>query len=80
VVTLITRNYFWLSLIAAAIAFPVAWYFMHNWLNVFPYNVGLYIIPFTLSAFVIVLTATATASVHAARAALTSPAKTLKTE
>jgi putative ABC transport system permease protein len=50
VVTLITKNYLWLSLIAAVIAFPVAWYFMHNWLQVFPYNAGLSAIPFILSA------------------------------
>jgi putative ABC transport system permease protein len=37
VVTLITRNYLWLSLIAACIAFPVAWYFMSN-LKLFEYK------------------------------------------
>ena len=42
VVTLITRNYLWLSLIAACIAFPVAWYFMSNWLKLFQYKEGLY--------------------------------------
>jgi putative ABC transport system permease protein len=41
VVTMIVSNYLWLSLIAAAIAFPVAWYFMSKWLNIFPYNAGL---------------------------------------
>ncbi len=80
VVTLITKNYLWLALIAAAIAFPVAWYFMNNWLNIFPYNTGLSVFPFILSALVIVITATATASFHSAKAALTKPAKVLKTE
>src|SRR5436189_5817527 len=41
VIALITKNYLWLALIAAAIAFPVAWYFMDRWLQVFPYNAGL---------------------------------------
>jgi putative ABC transport system permease protein len=80
VVAMITRNYLWLSLIAAVIAFPVAWYFMSNWLKVFPYNDGLSVIPFILSAFVIVVTASATAMFHSAKAALSSPAKILKTE
>ena len=40
VVTMITKNYLWLALIAALIAFPVAWYFMNNWLQIFPYNAG----------------------------------------
>ena len=41
VVTMITKNYLWLALISAFIAFPVAWYFMSNWLHIFPYNTGL---------------------------------------
>ncbi len=80
VVTLVTKNYLWLSLIAAAIAFPVAWYFMNNWLQIFPYNAGISVIPFILSAFVIVVTASATATFHSAKAAFANPAKILKTE
>lgn len=80
VVTMVTRNYLWLALIAAAIAFPVAWYFMNSWLSVFPYNAGLSVIPFLLSAFVIVITAASTAMYHSVKAALTNPAKILKTE
>jgi len=80
VITLISRNYLWLALIAAAIAFPVAWYFMSRWLSIFPFNNGLSLIPFILSAVVIVMTATATASFHSAKAAMTKPARILKTE
>lgn len=80
VMGMITKNYLWLALIAAAIAFPVAWYFMHNWLQVFPYNAGLSVVPFVLSAFVIVITAAATAMFHSAKAALSNPAKILRSE
>jgi putative ABC transport system permease protein len=80
VVTMITKNYLWLSLIAAFIAFPVAWYFMNNWLNIFPYNAGLSPIPFILSALVIVVTASATAMFHSAKAAVSNPASILRTE
>ena len=80
VVTMITRNYLWLSLIAAGIAFPVAWYFMNKWLHVFPYNIGLSVIPFILSAFVIVIIAAATAAFHSVKAAVSKPVKTLRTE
>ena len=41
VVTLTTRNYLWLALIAACIAFPVAWFTMSKWLRIFQYNDGL---------------------------------------
>lgn len=80
VVTLITKNYFWLALIAATIAFPVAWYFMSKWLHVFPYNTGLSVIPFLVSALVILLTAVGTAGFHSAKAALSNPVKSLRTE
>ena len=77
---MITKNYLWLALIAAAIAFPVAWYFMSKWLKVFPYNNGLSLLPFAVSAVVILITAVGTAGFHSARAALAKPAKNLRTE
>ncbi|HTQ28308.1 MAG TPA: FtsX-like permease family protein, partial [Puia sp.] len=80
IVTLISRNYLLLALIAACIAFPVAWYFMNNWLKLFSYNVGLSAVPFMLSAFFILFTAVATASFHSAKAALSKPSKNLRTE
>ena len=80
IVSMITRNYLWLALIAALIAFPVAYYFMNGWLKVFSYHNGLSVIPFIVSAFVIVLTAVLTAMFHSARAALAKPAKNLRTE
>jgi ABC-type antimicrobial peptide transport system permease subunit len=80
VVALITRNYLWLSLIASCIAFPVAWYFMSNWLHLFQYNTGLSAVPFLLSALVIIITATLTAMFHSSKAALTKPAEILRTE
>jgi len=80
VVGMITRNYLWLALIAAVIAFPVAWYFMNKWLQVFSYNPGLSIVPFAASAIFIIATAVATAGFHSAKAALTKPANSLRTE
>jgi putative ABC transport system permease protein len=80
IVTLISRNYLWLALFAACIAFPLAYYFMSNWLKVFTYNTGLSFIPFIVSAFAIVLTAVLTATFHSTKAALTNPAKNLRAE
>jgi putative ABC transport system permease protein len=80
VVTLITKNYLWLALIAAAVAFPVAWYFMNKWLQVFPFNTGLSIVPFVVSALVILITAVATASFHSAKAAWSNPVTALRND
>jgi len=80
VVGMITKNYLWLALIAAVIAYPFAWYFMNNWISIFPYNTGLSVVPFIVSTLVIVLTAATTAMFYSARAALTKPAKILRTD
>ena len=80
IVGMITQNYLWLALIAALIAFPVAYYFMNNWLKVFTYNSGLSAVPFIMSALVIIVTATLTAMFHSAKAALSKPAKNLRSE
>ncbi len=80
IVSLITRNYLWLALIAALIAFPVAYYFMSNWLKVFSYNPGLSVVPFIVSALLIILTAVLTAAYHSTMAALANPAESLRTE
>ena len=80
VATLTTANYLWLALISVFIAFPVGWYFMNNWLKVFPYNTGLSVLPFLVSALVIVVTASATAMFYSAKAALANPAVNLRTE
>lgn len=80
IVSLVTVNYLWLALIAALIAFPIAYYFMHNWLSIFPYNPGLSVVPFILSALVIVFTAVITVMFHSTKAALANPAESLRTE
>jgi len=80
VVMMISKNYLWLALIAAVIAFPVAWYFMNKWLQIFPYNTGLSLVPFAVSAAAILLTAVGTAGFHSAKAAWAKPAKNLRTE
>jgi len=80
IISIVTQNYLWLALIAAAIAFPVAYYFMHNWLKIFPYNPGISPVPFILSGLIIVVTAIVTAIYYAGRAALANPVKSLRTE
>ena len=80
IIILVTRNYIWLSLIATAIAFPIAYYFMHNWMKVFSYSSGITIIPFIVSSIVILLTAILTASFHSARATMSNPAINLRSE
>lgn len=80
VMIMITKSYLWLALIATLVAFPVAWYFMNRWLQVFTYHDSLSLVPFILSALIIVITAAATAMYYSGKAALTNPVKSLRTE
>jgi len=80
VVGIIGKNYLWLSLISAMIAFPISWYFMNTWLKVFPYNNGMSLIPFVVSAILITLVAMLTVTYYSTKAALTKPANILRND
>lgn len=79
-VPLVTRNFVALVGLSCLIAFPVAWYFMNNWLEIFPYNTGLSITPFILSAFVVLFITLLTVIFHTLRAAVANPVKALRSE
>ena len=80
IVQLITRNFVLLVGVSCLIAFPVAYLFMHKWLQVFTYNTGLSPLPFLLSALIVLVITMLTIIFHTTRAAVASPAKNLRTE
>jgi len=80
IIPLITRNFVLLVGLSCFIAFPVAWYFMDKWLQIFPYNTGLSVTPFILSAVVVLLITLLTVIFHTMKAALANPVRSLRTE
>jgi putative ABC transport system permease protein len=76
------QSYEYLRLIMAAmiIAFPLAILIMHNWLNGFAYRVSMNIVPFVLSAAVVLIVTLLTVSIHSFRTARKNPAETVKYE
>lgn len=80
IVPLITRNFIFLVGISCLVAFPVAYLFMDKWLKIFPYNTGLTIAPFLLSALTVLLITMLTVIFHTVRAAVANPAKSLRSE
>lgn len=80
IVQLVTKNFVVLVGISCLIAFPVAYLFMHKWLQVFTYNTGLSPLPFVLSALVVLAITLLTIIFHTTRAAVANPAKNLRTE
>jgi putative ABC transport system permease protein len=80
IVPLMTTNFVLLVGISCLIAFPVAYLFMDNWLKIFPYNTGLTVKPFLLSAIVVLLITMFTVIFHTIKAAIANPVKSLRTE
>ncbi|MCW3118970.1 MAG: FtsX-like permease family protein [Chitinophagaceae bacterium] len=80
IIPLMTKNFVWLVAISCLIAFPVAYLFMDKWLKIFPYNTGLRITPFLLSALVVLMITLLTVIFHTVKAALANPVKSLRTE
>ncbi len=80
IIPLVTKNFIWLVGIACLIAFPVAYLFMNKWLNLFPYNTGLQVTPFLLSAVIVLAITMLTVIFHTVKAAVANPAENLRTE
>ncbi|OIN58758.1 hypothetical protein BLX24_13050 [Arsenicibacter rosenii] len=80
IVVLLSRDFVKLVLIALAIALPLAWFGMQQWLNNYPYRVSISVGAFALVAVGAILVALVTVSYQTIKAALMNPAKSLKTE
>jgi putative ABC transport system permease protein len=80
ILTLLSKEI--LILIAAAnlVAWPVAWYFMNQWLNSFAYHIDMNIVAYVLSALASIAVALITVSSQTIKAAMTNPANTLRYE
>lgn len=80
IVQLISKDFLLLVAIAAVIAFPVAWYAMHNWLEDFAYRINIPWWLFIAAGILAALIAFATISIQAVKAAVANPVKSLRSE
>ena len=80
IVGLLSKDFLKLVIIAAVIATPLAFYFMHQWLQDFAYRVNIGWWVFAASGIVALLIALVTISVKAIKAAMGNPVKSLRTE
>lgn len=80
IVGMLSKDFIALVLIAILVAVPIAWYFMHKWLQGFAYhqNVQWWII--AVAGLGAVLIAFVTISFQSIKAALTNPVKSLRSE
>jgi putative ABC transport system permease protein len=80
IVGLLSKDFLKLVMIAMFIASPLAWYFMHNWLQDFAYRINISLWVFILTGAVALLVAFLTISFQAIKAAIVNPVKSLRTE
>jgi ABC-type antimicrobial peptide transport system permease subunit len=80
VVALLSKDFVALVAISFVLASPVAWWFMHNWLQNYPYRVDIEWWIFAFAAGLSIFIALATVSYHAIKAATANPVKSLRTE
>jgi putative ABC transport system permease protein len=80
IVVLISKEVAKLILIAGVIAFPIAYYGIHRWLESFAYRTGISILTFLLSAAVVFLVGYLTISYQSVKAALLNPVDAIRAE
>lgn len=80
ILQLLIRESVLLILIANAIAWPVAWYVMKEWLGRFAYRVEMDILTFVVAGVLTLLVTLITISTQTLKVAMTNPATMLKNE
>ena len=77
---LLSRDFIVLVMISCLIASPVAFYFLHGWLQKYDYRISIGPGVFILSAIAALLITVVTISFQAIKAALTNPVNSLRSE
>jgi len=80
VVLLLSKDFIKLVFISLVIASPLAYYFMHRWLEDFAYRIHIGWWVFALAALVVTSIAFITVSFQAIKAAIANPVNSLRTE
>ncbi|AXY74889.1 ABC transporter permease [Paraflavitalea soli] len=80
IISMLSKDFLKLVLVAAVIAFPIAAWAMHQWLQDFAYQVGLQWWVFLVAGGAALFIALFTVSFQAIKAALSNPVKSLRSE
>ncbi len=80
IVLLLNRNYTQLVAISVVVAVPLAWYFIHHWLQNFEYRIEIGFAVFLISGLTSVIIAWLTVGYLSFKAAIADPVDTLREE
>jgi putative ABC transport system permease protein len=80
IVSMLSKDFLKLVLVATLIAWPIAWFSVNNWLRDFAYRIPVSWWVFLLAGIAALAIAIVTVSFQAIRAAMDNPVKSLRTE
>jgi putative ABC transport system permease protein len=80
IVSMISKDFLKIVVLAFIISFPLAWWAMNKWLEDFAYRINIEWWVFALAGIIALLIALMTVSFQAIKAAITNPVKNLRTE
>lgn len=80
IVSLLSKQFIFLILISNLIAWPLAWFAMHTWLQDYAYRIDLSWTVFVLAGLAALFIALITVSFQAIKAAVSNPVKSLRSE
>ena len=80
IVYLFSKEFIILISIAFTVATPIAWYYMHQWLQDYAYRINISWWLFAASGLVAIIIALATISFQAIKAAVANPVRSLRSE
>ncbi|MEJ7644084.1 MAG: ABC transporter permease [Chryseolinea sp.] len=80
ILALLSREIVLLIIISNIIAWPLAWYFMNEWLNTFAYHIDMNVLIFMIAGGVAIFIALITVSTQTMKAATSNPTQTLRYE
>jgi putative ABC transport system permease protein len=80
IVGLLSKEIIILVVLSNLIAWPVAWYFMDQWLDTFAYRINISVVLYALAAIGAIIIALLTVSIQTFKAARSNPSDTLRYE
>ena len=80
ILTMLSKDFIKLVLIAFVIASPIAWYLMSKWLENYAYKIDISWWIFVLAGILVILLTSLTVGLQSIKAAITNPVKSLRTE
>ncbi len=80
IITLISKDFIKLILVALFIATPATWYFMSHWLQTFAYRIDISLFVFIFTGMFVIFIALMTIFFQAIKAAVANPVNSLRTE